>query len=66
VTRKWIVLIFFTVITVISWIGIETVLNLLDHEIDEDYYGYLEYLSPQIDDEIINEIKHREEETLYI
>lgn len=63
---KWIFLIFFSIVTVVAWIGISVVSGLLNREVEEDYNQYLEYMSPQIDDEVINDIKYREEDTLFI
>lgn len=63
---KWIFLIVFSIITVVVWIGASVVSGLSGRDIGENYQLYLEYLSPQIDDEVINEVKYREEETLFI
>lgn len=63
---KWIFLIFFSIVTVVVWIGISVVSGLSNCEVEENYDQYLEYMSPEIDDEVINDIKYREEETLFI
>jgi hypothetical protein len=65
-TRKWIILIIMSLVTVVVWIAVEVSLGFLSTEEPADYQAYLEPLQPSFNEESLEEIISREQEYLLI
>lgn len=63
-SKKWILIIVFSLVAVFMWIGIEVYSGLSGEEVAPNYNQYLTSLQPSVDDETIDEILEREEEYL--
>ena len=65
-TRKWIILIIFSLMTVVVWVAVEVSIGLLRTETPEDYQPYLNPLQPSFNEKALDEIIDRESEKLLI
>lgn len=65
-TRKWLLLVVMSLVTISLWIIVEVSLSLMSDETELDYQAYLEPLEPTFDEEALENILTREEERLVI
>ena len=65
-TRKWIVLIMMTLVTVVIWVLVEVSLSFISDETLLDYQSYLDPVQPTFNEEALEDILTREEESLLI
>jgi hypothetical protein len=65
-TRKWLILIIMSLVTVSIWIIVEVSFNLMSDEAELDYQAYLDPLEPTFNEEALENILTREEERLVI
>jgi len=65
-TRKWLMLVIMTLVTVSLWIIVDVSLGLMSDETELDYQAYLEPLEPTFEEEALENILTREEERLVI
>lgn len=65
-TRKWLMLVIMSLVTVSVWIIVEVALGLMSDETELDYQAYLEPLEPTFNEEALENILTREEERLVI
>ena len=65
-TRKWIVLIMMTLVTVVIWVLVEVSLSFISDEAILDYQSYLDPVQPTFNEEALEDILLREEESLLI
>jgi hypothetical protein len=65
-TRKWIILIMMSLVTVVVWVVLEVSFSLMSDEAELDYQAYLEPLAPTFNEEALEDILTREDERLLI
>ncbi len=64
--KNWIVIIGFSIATVVFWIGLEIFFGLTSTDLDVNYQAYTAPIKSGFDQETMEEILQREEEYLYV